>query len=108
MALKHAQPLDVINLLASGAEHGTGVSSSLLKTSHLQLMRVVLPAGHSLPEHQVAGEITVQCITGEADVVTPTRACRLVAGTLVMLPASEPHGVRAHTDSVLLVTLLRP
>lgn len=108
MALKHAQPLDVIDLRANDAEHAMGVSSSLLKTSHLQLMRVVLPSGHSLPEHHVPGEITIHCITGEADVVMTTRSCRLVAGTLVLLPAAEPHGVRAHTDSVLLVTVLRP
>jgi quercetin dioxygenase-like cupin family protein len=108
MALKHAQPLEVIDLHATDETRGTAVSSSLLKTPHLQLMRVVLAAGHALPEHHVPGEITIQCLSGEADVVTPSRTCRLASGTLVMLPAAEPHRVQAHLDTLLLVTVLHP
>lgn len=106
MALKHAQPLEVIDLHAEA--NGTAVSSSLLKTARLQLMRVLLAAGQSLPEHHVPGEITVQCLSGAADVVTPSRKCRLVPGSLVMLPAAEPHRVQAHRDTMLLVTVLQP
>ena len=106
MALKHAQPREVIDLHASNEKRGTAVSSSLLKTPHLQLMRVVLAAGHVLPEHHVPGEITIQCLSGEADVVMPSRTCRLVSGHLVMLPGAEPHRVQAHRDTVLLVTVL--
>ena len=106
MALKHAQPRDVIDLYASDLQRGTGVSSSLLKTRRLQLMRVVLRAGHTLPEHHVAGEISVQCLSGEVDVVMPTQTSRLRSGLLVVLPGAEPHEVRAHADSVLLVTVL--
>ena len=108
MALKHAQPLEGINLHATEEARGTAASSSLLKTRHLQLLRVVLEAGHSLPEHHVPGEITIQCLSGEADVATPSCTCRLVAGALVMLPAAEPHGVQAHQDTVLLVTVMHP
>jgi quercetin dioxygenase-like cupin family protein len=108
MSLKHAQPLDVIDLHERDAARGAGVSTSLLKVAHLQLMRLVLPAGHALPEHHVPGEITIQCLSGEVDVITPARTCRLAPDTLVMLPAAEPHRVQAHADSVLLVTVLRP
>ena len=107
MALKHAQPLEVIDLHASNETRGTAVSSSLLKTPHLQLLQVVLAAGQTLPEHHVPGEVTIQCIAGEADVRTPSRSCRLPAGCLVMLPAAEPHAVQAQQDSVLLVTVLK-
>lgn len=107
MALKHAQALEVIDLHAIDPAAGT-VSTSLLKTPHLQLLRVILGAGDSLREHHVPGEITVQCLSGAADVVTPSRTCPLRAGSLVMLPAEEPHRVDAHQDSVLLVTVLHP
>ena len=106
MALKHAEPMDVIDLNASGAPLGTHVSSSLLKSRQLQLMRVVLPAGRVLPEHHVPGEITIQCLSGKADVLASGRASQLVPGSLVMLSAAEPHGVRAHDDTVLLVTVV--
>jgi len=108
MALNHAHPLEVITLHANGAAPVAAISTSLLKSSHLQLLRLVLSAGQALPEHHVAGEITIQCLSGAADVVTPTHTCTLSAGTLVMLPAAEPHGVHAEVDTVLLVTVVRP
>ena len=108
MALEHAQPLETINLHAHGGPHAPPVSTSLLRTPHLQLLRLVLPAGHALPRHHVPGEITIQCIEGEADIATPARTFGLAAGTLVMLPAGEPHEVRSRTGCVLLVTVLNP
>ena len=82
------------------------MTTSLLKAPSLQLMRLVLRAGHVLPTHSVAGAITVHCIEGEALVTTPSRTCRLLAGQLVMLAGGEPHGVQAVTDASLLVTVL--
>ena len=106
MALKHAQPLEVIDIRPLGACLSESVTSSLLKTSGLQLMRVVLQAGKRLPEHKVAGEISVQCLEGEALVTTPNRDCPLNAGHVVVLPAGEPHAVVAVTNASLLVTVL--
>ncbi|RZT97752.1 cupin domain-containing protein [Rivibacter subsaxonicus] len=106
MALPHAQPLDIIDVRPLGAALRGTVTSSLLKTPALQLMRVVLPAGSALPEHSVAGAVTVQCLEGEAVVTTPSRSCRLGAGQLVMLAGGEPHAVNAVTDASLLVTVL--
>ena len=108
MALKHAQPLEIIDLYASEETRGTAASCSLLKTPHLQLMRVVLAMGHVLPEHCVAGEITIQCLSGGVDIETPSRTFRLTSGKLVMLSAAEPHRVQAYLDTVLLVTVLHP
>lgn len=109
MALPHARPLDLIDLGPLGKALPGRQTHSLLKTTQLQLMRVVLAAGQALPEHRVPGEITIQCLEGEAVVHTPSRDCPLRAGTLVMLPGGEPHGVRALSDCSLLVTvLLRP
>jgi quercetin dioxygenase-like cupin family protein len=106
MALKHAQPLEVIDIRPLGPRLVESVTSSLLKTATLQLMRVVLRAGKRLPEHKVAGEISVQCLEGEAVVTTPTRSCPLSAGHVVVVPGGEPHSVLAITDASLLVTVL--
>lgn len=106
MALQHAQPLDVIDVRPLGAGLRDAVTTSLLKTQALQLMRLVLPAGQGLPEHSVSGSITVQCLEGETDVKTPSRTCKLRTGDLVVLNGSEPHAVTAVADSTLLVTIL--
>lgn len=106
MALQHAQALDVIDVRPLGAGLRDAVTTSLLKTQALQLMRLVLPAGQGLPEHSVRGAITVHCLEGETVVTTPSRTCHLGMGQLVMLDADEPHALKATTDSTLLVTIL--
>ncbi|MEO8060736.1 MAG: cupin domain-containing protein [Burkholderiales bacterium] len=106
MALQHAQPLDIIDLRPLGPALQTAVTTSLLKTPSLQLMRVVLRAGQGMPEHRVPGSISVMCLEGDAIVTTPSRTCQLGAGRLVVLDGGEPHAVRAVTDASLLVTVL--
>ncbi len=106
MALPHAQVLDIIDIRPLGSGLEDAVTSSLIKTPALQLMRLVLRAGQGLPEHSVAGAITVQCIEGEAVLTTPSRSCHLGAEQLVVLEGGEPHAVRAVTAASLLVTIL--
>ena len=80
MALPHAQPLDVIDVRPLEAGFAEAVTTSLLKTPALQLMRLVLRAGHGLPQHSVAGAITIHCLEGQATVTTPSRSCGLRGG----------------------------
>ncbi len=106
MALPHAHPLDVLDIRPLGARLSTAVSTSLLKTDSLQLMRLVLQAGNGLPRHEVPGAVTIQCIEGEVVVSTGSRQCDLRAGELVMLGSGEPHALKAVVDSSLLVTII--
>ena len=106
MARVHSQPLDVISVRPLGTQLPEVKTHSLLKTDKLQLMRVVLAAGQTMPEHHVAGEITIQCLEGEVLVSTPRLASPLRAGDLMALPAHEPHSLLAKTTASLLVTIL--
>ena len=106
MALSHAHPLEVIDVRPLGTALHDAVTTSLLKTPRLQLMRLVLPAGSGMPEHSVAGAITVHCLEGKTVVTTASRRCELRTGQLVMLPENERHAVQAVTESSLLVTVL--
>ena len=105
MALPHAQAFDRIDLRPLGERLAAAVTTSLIKTPSLQLMRLVLHEGDALPTHQVHGEITLQCIEGRAAVTTPGRHIELSAGDLLLLPGAEPHAVRAMVDCSLLVTI---
>jgi quercetin dioxygenase-like cupin family protein len=108
MALPHAHPDDVVDLLPAPGAAPAPVSVSLLRTANLQLLRLVLPAGHHMPGHRVPGELTIQCLQGRAEVGTPQGPRALSAGQLVALAGGEPHDVRATEAAVLLVTLLHP
>ena len=67
---------------------------------------LTLPRGQVMPQHQVPGEITIQCLLGEVEITTPQRGCLLRVGELVLLPGGEPHALRALQDAKLLLTLL--
>ena len=106
MALPHAQPLDVISVRPLGTALRGAVSTSLLKSDRIQLLHLVLPEHHDLPEHHVDDECTIHCLEGEVEVVMQLGTRRLQAGNLVVLPAGERHSVRARSDAAVLVTLL--
>ena len=96
----------MIDVRPLGARLSDAVTTSVLKTPALQLMRLVLRAGQDLPEHSVPGSITLHCLEGEAVITTPSRTCKLATGQLVVLDGGEPHAVEAVSDSSLLVTIL--
>jgi uncharacterized protein (DUF2249 family) len=60
-----------------------------------------------VPEHSAAGSITVQAITGHATFYDGDGPCELFAGSLVRLGAGRPHRVEAHTDTAILVTMVK-
>lgn len=106
MAMPHAHLLDVIDVKPLGDALIDAFSTSLLKTERLQLLHLVLPARYDLPEHQVDDECTIHCIEGDVEVVMPGGVRRLGPSQMVVLPAGQPHGLRAREDSAVLVTLL--
>ena len=73
----------------------SAVSTSLIKTSRVQLLHMVLPAHHDQPEHHVDDECTIQCLEGDVEVVMPggTRPC--APATVIVLPARLTHALRA-------------
>ena len=105
MAQPHLEPGQVVSLAPLGAALANSRTQALFKSDQLELARLVLPAGKSLPTHQVAGEITVLCLEGEIafDVGGATRTLR--AGDLVHLAGGQPHALRAVSDASALLTI---
>jgi quercetin dioxygenase-like cupin family protein len=106
MALPHAHPLDVISIRALGPALHDAVSTSLLKTDHLQLLHLVLPARRNIPEHHVDQECTIHCLEGDVEIQMPGGVRRLGPGQLVVLPASQSYSLGSRVDSAVLMTLL--
>ena len=106
MALAHADLLDIINVAPLGEGLRDAVSTSLIKTNRIQLLHLVLRAHQDMPEHHVADECTIHCLEGDVEVVTPGGTRRLRPGTVLVLPAGQPHSLRARTDCAVLLTLL--
>lgn len=105
MALVHAQPGDAITLSPPTGTTAEVLSTALFKSADLEVMRLMLRAGTSLPPHAVAGDITVQCLQGRLDVTFDGRSHVLVAGQLLYLRGGVHHGVAALDDACALVTI---
>jgi len=55
---------ELINVRPLGDALRDSKSTTLVRLDHLEVIRLVLPAGKHIPEHQAPGEITVQCLEG--------------------------------------------
>ena len=84
----------------------TQPTTALFKSEQLEVIRLVLRAGKSLPPHDVAGEITVHCLEGELEVTFNGRAERLAPGQMLFLARAVPHAVTAIEDASALVTIV--
>lgn len=105
MAIPHAQPGQAVDVGPLGSRLAQARTVALFKSEDLEVMRLVLQAGQSLPPHRVPGEITVQCIEGALDVAAEGRSHVLQAGQLLYLPGGVTHGVTALQDASALVTV---
>lgn len=105
MAIPHAHSGQVIDVRPLGTAFAGERTTALFKTDDLEVMRLVLPAGKSLPPHKVAGEITIQCIEGRIDVTLDRESRILDTGQLIYLARDVVHGVVAIEDASVLVTI---
>jgi quercetin dioxygenase-like cupin family protein len=105
MAQAHAASGDIVDVRPLGAALADHVTTAIIKSHQLELVRLVLPGGKAMREHRVAGEITVQCVEGLIEFTTSAGARRLAAGQLIHLAAGEAHSLLALTDATALLTI---
>lgn len=106
MSLPHAASGDLIKLAPLGDQLENAVSTAFLKTDHLELMRLVLQAGKSMPEHWVEGEVTLQCLEGLFELEAHGKRQAVSPGQMVYLAARVPHALHARENSAVLMTVL--
>ena len=107
MALSHPAPGDVIDIHPLGPALIDAASIALVRTDDVEVMRLVLPKGKSIPEHRVPGEITLQCIEGVIEVQAGDRTQTLQAGELLFLEGNTPYAIYSLEDASALMTMLR-
>jgi len=109
MAIPHAQSGQVVSVRPLGDRLPETATTAILKAGQLEVMRVVLPVGKSMKEHQTPGEATVQCIEGIVEFASDGSTQQLHAGDFVHLAPRALHALKAVQHASLLVTIcLRP
>lgn len=105
MAIAHAVPGQPIDVRPLGSEIRDARTLALFKSRDLEVMRLVLPAGKSLPPRAAPGEITVHCLEGKIKFLFENSVQILEAGQLLYLAGGVEHSLVGVEDASALVTI---
>jgi hypothetical protein len=64
MALKHAEPGEIVDLCPLGDRLTTAKTNAIVRTSSFEAVRLVVPVGTEISSHKVPGKIMLLCIEG--------------------------------------------
>lgn len=86
---------------------GTVVSKTLLDKKAGTLTLFAFAEGQGLSEHTAPYDAAVQILDGEAEVTISGRAFILTQGEMIVMPANEPHALKAVTKFKMMLTMIR-
>ena len=86
---------------------GAIVSRVLLKRETGTVTLFAFDAGQELSEHTTPYDALVQVIDGEAAITIAGRSHRVGAGEVIVMPAQQPHALRAVARFKMLLTMIR-
>lgn len=88
-------------------QDGSVVSRVILKREKGNVTIFAFDQGQGLSEHTSPFDALVQAVEGEAEVTVAGKPIALKAGMVVLLPAEEPHAVKAITRFKMVLTMIR-
>ena len=88
-------------------QEGSVVSRQITKTDAGNVTLFAFDAGQELSEHTAPFDALVHILDGQAEISISGRAYTLSAGDAIILPAHEPHAVKATKRFKLLLTMIR-
>ncbi|MDX9862501.1 MAG: cupin domain-containing protein [Rhodospirillales bacterium] len=63
--------------------------------------------GQGLSEHTAPFDALVQVLDGEVDITISGKPHRLTSGDIILMPANEPHALKAVQDFKMLLTMIK-
>ncbi len=88
----------------SGTENGI----TLAKYAHMRVVLVALKKGTSLREHRVEGPMSLSVLSGKINVAVSGVSYDLFSKGLLTLKKSVPYDISARSNSLFLMTIVRP
>ena len=104
-ALASATVFNLAELVA--CQEGSVVSRQLVKRDKGNVTLFAFDAGQGLTEHTSPFDALVQVLDGEAEITISGKPCRVRACEIILMPANEPHGLRAPARFKMLLTMIR-
>lgn len=100
-----AGPSRVVEMV--GYQDGAVVSRTVIKRPAGTVTLFAFDAGQELSEHTAPYDALVQVLEGEAEITIAGRPHHLRGGDLLVLPANQPHAVRAAARFKMMLTMIR-
>lgn len=100
-----AQPARVAALV--DYQSGSIVSREIVKGTTGKVTLFAFDAGEGLSEHTSPFNALVQIVEGEAEITVSGQSHRVQAGELILMPAQQPHALKALKRFKMVLTMIR-
>jgi quercetin dioxygenase-like cupin family protein len=86
---------------------GSVVSRQITKADAGNVTLFAFDAGQELSEHTAPFDALVHVVDGEAEIIISGTSFSLKEGDAIIMPADEPHAVKARGQFKMLLTMIR-
>ena len=88
-------------------QDGAVVSRTLINQKTGTVTLFAFAAGQELSEHTAPYDALVQVLDGEAEITIAGQPYHLQAGDAIIMPANDPHAVKALAQFKMMLTMIR-
>ena len=88
-------------------QQGAIVSRTIADKETGTLTLFAFDKGQGLSEHTAPFDAIVYALEGEADITLSGQKTRVACGDMLIMPADQPHAVRASTPFKMLLVMIR-
>jgi nucleotide-binding universal stress UspA family protein/quercetin dioxygenase-like cupin family protein len=103
-----AGPGELIDVRPLGGGLPQAHTRRLVQAAAVEVTRVIVRPGQELHGHLSRGDVLVHCLEGRVNLTALGKTQILEGGTLVHVPACEPHVIKGIAEASLLLTTLAP
>lgn len=103
-----AHPGDVVDVRPLGSAVASAHVRTLVRTTNVEVVRLIVCADQEIPQRKSTGEIIVHCLEGTVAVTALEKSQVLECGQLLYLPAGELHALKGIQNASLLLTIVGP
>jgi quercetin dioxygenase-like cupin family protein len=100
-----AQVIKLVDLV--DYQEGSVVSRTVIDKKTGTLTLFAFAEGQGLSEHTAPFDALVYLLDGEADIVISGKTLRLKEGEMVIMPANEPHALKAIKKFKMMLVMIR-
>ena len=88
-------------------QEGAVVSRALVNRTSATITLFAFDEGQSLSEHTAPFDAVAHLLEGEAEIMVSGKPIRTTAGEAVLMPANQPHALKALGKFKMLLTMVR-